>query len=224
MKRLLRDAGIATADYHCFDLGNKNEIDFKKIEADLSLPLFIKPANLGSSIGISKVNEASEFDAAVELAFEFDRKIIIEEQIEGRELECAILGNYEIKASVPGEVVDVDEKHDFYTYQAKYFDENGAVIQIPAKLTDEQIEKIKKIALKTYSTLCCEGLARVDVFLTNNDEIYINEINTLPGFTNISMYPKLWEASGIGYAELLEQLIDLALQRSKEERALSTEV
>jgi len=224
MKCLLRDANIDIARYFCFDLGNQSEINFEQIEANLGLPLFIKPANLGSSIGISKVNKASEFDAAIELAFQFDRKIIIEEQIEGRELECAVLGNYDVKASIPGEVLDVDEKHGFYSYQAKYFDENGAVIQIPAELTKEQIENIQQIAKRTYKALCCEGLARVDVFLTEDDKIYVNEINTLPGFTNISMYPKLWEVGGISYAELLDQLIQLALKRSKEERALKTEV
>lgn len=224
MKRLLQDAGIATARYQCFTLGNKQDINFKKIVAELGLPLFIKPANLGSSIGISKVSEVAQFQQAVDMAFEFDRKIIIEEQIEGRELECAMLGNYEVKASVPGEVVKVGEEHEFYSYQAKYFDEDGAVIQIPAALTEDQINKIQQIAIQTYEALCCEGLARVDVFLTKKGEIYVNEINTLPGFTNISMYPKLWEASGINYSELLDRLIELALERSKEERALSTEV
>jgi len=224
MKRLLKEAGIATADYFCFDVGNKNEIDFKVIEDKLGLPLFVKPANLGSSIGISKVNEANEFEAAIELAFKFDRKIIIEEQIEGRELECALLGNYAIKISVPGEVVDVSKKHSFYSYQAKYFDADGAVIQIPAELTKDQIKEIQLIAVQTYQALCCEGLARVDIFLNKAGEIYVNEINTLPGFTNISMYPKLWEVSGISYAQLLTDLIELALKRSEEERALSTEV
>jgi len=224
MKRLLRDAGIATARYYCFTSGNKANINFKTIEADLGLPLFIKPANLGSSIGISKVNKAEQFNEAVALAFQYDRKIIIEEQIEGRELECALLGNDEVKASVPGEVVQVDEKHGFYSYQAKYFDADGAVIQIPAVLTEEQINAIQEIAIKTYKALCCEGLARVDVFLTKEGTIYVNEINTLPGFTNISMYPKLWEASGISYATLLDNLIDLALKRSKEESRLLTTV
>jgi len=224
MKRLLRDAGIKSARYQCFTLGNRTEINYKTIEAKLGLPLFIKPANMGSSIGITKVNEAKDFDAAIDLAFKFDRKIIIEEQIEGRELECALLGNYDVKASTMGEVVQVDKKHGFYSYQAKYFDADGAVIQIPATLTDVQIKAIQQIAIKTYTTLCCEGLARVDVFLTKNDAIYVNEINTLPGFTNISMYPKLWEVDGISYAQLLDQLIELAIARSKEENALSTVV
>jgi len=224
MKRLLRDAGIANAKYKCYTSGNKTEIDFKKIEAELGLPLFIKPANLGSSIGISKVSQAGEFDNAITLAFQYDRKIIIEEQIEGRELECALLGNDEVRASVPGEVVQVNEKHGFYSYQAKYFDADGAVIQIPAELTGEQIKKIQEIAIKTYKTLSCEGMARVDVFLTKEGAIYVNEINTLPGFTNISMYPKLWEQSGIAYAALLENLIDLAIERSKEENRLLTSV
>lgn len=224
MKRLLRDAGIATARYQCFTPENRDEIDFKTLEADLGLPMFIKPANLGSSIGISKVNQAAQFEDAVALAFQYDRKIIIEEQIEGRELECAMLGNYQVQASLPGEVVQIDEKHGFYSYEAKYFDADGAVIQIPAELTDEQIEKIQQIAIQTYRALCCEGLARVDVFLTKESTIYVNEINTLPGFTNISMYPKLWEVSGISYATLLNRLIDLALKRSQEENNLLTTV
>jgi len=224
MKRLLRDANILTARYYCFTLGNKAQIDFAAIEADLGLPVFIKPANLGSSIGISKVNKADQFKAAVELAFKYDRKIIIEEQIEGRELECAMLGNHKVEASIPGEVLHVDEKHGFYSYEAKYFDENGAVIQIPAKLTEEEIKKTQQIATTTYQVLCCEGLARVDVFLTKDSTVYVNEINTLPGFTNISMYPKLWEASGKSYAQLLDDLINLALERSKEENDLLTSV
>jgi len=224
MKRLLRDANIPTARYYCFTSGNKTQIDFATIEKDLGLPLFIKPANLGSSIGISKVSEANQFEEAIELAFKYDRKIIIEEQIEGRELECAMLGNHNVEASLPGEVLQVDEKHGFYSYEAKYFDENGAVIQIPAELTEEQIKKIQQIAITTYQVLCCEGLARVDVFLTKEGTVYVNEINTLPGFTNISMYPKLWEASGKSYAQLLDNLIDLAIERSKEENNLLTSV
>ncbi len=224
MKRLLRDAGIDTARYHSYTLGNKTSINFTKIEEELGLPLFIKPANLGSSIGISKVSEAAQFDEAVALAFQYDRKIIIEEQIEGRELECAILGNDKVQASLLGEVLAVDKKHGFYSYQAKYFDADGAVIQIPADLTEAQIQQIQQIAIQTYTALCCEGLARVDVFLTKTGNLYVNEINTLPGFTNVSMYPKLWEASGISYAALLDQLIELAMERSTAENNLLASV
>jgi D-alanine-D-alanine ligase len=222
MKRLLRDAGIQNARFRTYTIGTKKQIDFEDIKSELGMPLFIKPANLGSSVGVSRAANKEEFDQAVEEAFRYDRKIIIEENIIGREIECALIGNEEVEASIPGEIMSLDEKHTFYSYEAKYLDEKGAVIQIPAELSDADVKRIQEVAIQTYKVLCCEGLARVDVFLREDGAIYVNEINTLPGFTNISMYPKLWEASGKNYKELLAQLIDLAIQRNQEEQQLLT--
>jgi D-alanine-D-alanine ligase len=174
---------------------------------------------MGSSVGISKIHGADEYDAAVKEAFQYDTKIIIEEFIPGREIECAVLGNENPAASVPGEVIPT---HEFYSYDAKYLDENGAALEIPAKINDETRERIQRLAVKTFQALCCEGLSRVDFFLKENGEIVVNEINTMPGFTRISMYPKLWEASGISYTALITRLIELAISRHEKERGIRT--
>ncbi|MBN1649211.1 MAG: D-alanine--D-alanine ligase [Spirochaetales bacterium] len=219
MKRLLRDAGIRIADFITVRKGGQTPL-FADAEAHLGNPLFIKPANMGSSVGVSKVHNEAEYDRAIDEAFRFDRKLIIEECIRGREIECSVLGNREPIASVPGEVIP---SHDFYSYEAKYIDEKGAVLRIPADLKKETSEKVRATAIKTFLVLECEGMARVDSFLTENNEITVNEINTLPGFTRISMYPKLWEASGIRYSELIDRLITLAIERYNEERTLRTD-
>jgi len=148
-----------------------------------------------------------------------DRKIILEEYIKGREIECAVLGNDEPTASIPGEIIP---QHDFYSYEAKYLDEQGAVLKIPADLTDDIVKKIQTLAVQTFKTLCCEGLGRVDFFLKENGSVLVNEINTMPGFTAISMYPKLWEASGISYPDPIDRLIQLALERFEKEQKLKT--
>lgn len=216
-KRLLRDAGIPIARFQVFTRNNKHLVDFESIKQDLGLPLFVKPANLGSSVGIHKVKNEEELNFAVNDAFKYDTKILIEEFIKGREIECAILGNEAPKASIVGEVIP---KHDFYSYEAKYIDENGAQLEIPAKVTDETLGRVQEIAIRTFTTLCCEGMARVDVFLTDDGKIYVNEINTIPGFTKISMYPKLWELSGIKYTDLIDKLIQLAIERYQHEHEL----
>ena len=153
-------------------------------------------------------------------AFDYDNKILIEECINGREIECSVLGNDNPIASVPGEILP---RHEFYSYEAKYLDENGAVLEIPAKLPSEISERIRQLAIRTFSVLCCEGMARVDFFLRNGREIIVNEINTIPGFTRISMYPKLWEATGISYSELIDKLIELAIERFEREKRLKTD-
>src|SRR6266699_203521 len=160
------------------------------------------------------------FDLAIRDAFNYDNKILIEEAIKGREIECSVLGNDNPVASVPGEILP---RHEFYSYEAKYLDENGAVLEIPAKLSSEISERIRQLAIKTFSVLCCEGMARVDFFLRNDSEIIVNEINTIPGFTRISMYPKLWEATGISYSELIDKLIELAIERFEREKRLKTD-
>jgi D-alanine-D-alanine ligase len=216
-KRLLRDAGIPIADFLVFRVNQKNKIDFKEIESKLGLPFFIKPANAGSSVGVSKIKEKKEFQEAVEEAFKFDNKILIEENVLGRELECAVLGNEEVQASVIGEVLP---QKDFYSYEAKYIDESGAILEMPAKITEKESEKIKELAIKTFKLLECEGMARADFFLTK-DRLIVNEINTIPGFTKNSMYPKLFELSGIKYTDLISKLIDLAEERFDRESKLN---
>jgi D-alanine-D-alanine ligase len=220
MKRLLRDAQIPIGKFITLKSHEKTPL-FAEVEPALGNPVFIKPANMGSSVGISKVRDEGEYALAVKDAFLYDRKIIIEEFISGREIECAVLGNEDPIASVPGEIIPT---HDFYSYDAKYLDENGAALEIPAKLDEETKKRIQELAVKVFQVLCCEGLSRVDFFLKENGEIIVNEINTMPGFTKVSMYPKLWEASGISYTELITRLIELALSRFEKERRLKTSV
>lgn len=219
MKRLLRDAKISIANFLVFKKNELKNINFNKVKKTLGLPFFIKPANLGSSVGISKVYNQNEFDKAIVLAFDYDNKILIEEYIKGRELECSVLGNESPKASTVGEIISA---HDFYSYDAKYLDENGTVLKIPAELPKIIEEKIKKVVVKAFEVLCCEGMARVDLFLTKKNKIVLNEINTIPGFTSISMYPKLWEQSGVSYSKLVDTLIELAIDRFDKESKLKT--
>lgn len=219
MKRLLRDAGIRTASFLVYNRSQLRSIDFSEIRRRLALPVFIKPANLGSSVGIHKVKDHKEFEGAVGDAFRYDNKILVEECIQGRELECSVLGNDDPIASVPGEIIP---QHEFYSYEAKYLDEHGALLKIPAVLSNEATKEVQETAVKTFKVLCCEGMARVDFFLRDNGEVVVNEINTIPGFTKISMYPKLWEASGVSYPELIDRLIRLALERARRESRLKT--
>jgi D-alanine-D-alanine ligase len=220
MKRLLRDAEIPIARFITLTKYSAKEIDFDDARDQLGLPLFIKPANLGSSVGIHKVRDRDEFDRAIRDAFNYDNKVLIEECIQGRELECSVLGNDQPVASVVGEILPRDE---FYSYKAKYLDENGAALEIPAKISPEISERIRLTAIKAFSVLCCEGMARVDFFLRKDEEIIVNEINTIPGFTRISMYPKLWEASGLSYRELIDKLIGLAIEKFEREKGLKTD-
>ncbi|CUH96841.1 D-alanine-D-alanine ligase [Propionispora sp. 2/2-37] len=218
-KRLLRDAGIPIARFRVYYQWDQESLDFQDISKQLGLPFFVKPANAGSSVGVSKVKNEAQFHQAVKEAFAFDNKILIEEFIEGREVECAVLGNEKPVASRVGEII---AQQEFYSYEAKYIDENGAILQIPAQLPAETEKLIQDTAVNTFRVLCCEGMARVDFFLTKDNNIVVNEINTIPGFTKISMYPKLWEISGITYRDLIDRLIQLALEKHKGERNLKT--
>lgn len=209
-KRLLRDAGLNVAPFVCFNATTAASADFDAIVEQLGLPLFVKPANQGSSVGVSKVRDRAQFDTAMALALSYDRKVLVESGIVGREIECAVLGNDTPRASICGEVVLND---DFYAYDTKYLSASGADIVIPADISADTHQRIAGIAIAAYQALECAGLSRVDVFLTEAGEVVINEINTLPGFTAISMYPKMWGASGLGYSELITQLIELALER-----------
>jgi D-alanine-D-alanine ligase len=218
MKRLLRDAGIPIGKF--ITLNYQEKITFVKAKRELGVPIFVKPANMGSSVGVSKVKTEKEFKKAINQAFKYDTKVILEQNIEGREIECSVLGNDNPKASLPGEVILSD---DFYSYDTKYISEDGAIVDIPAKLSKKEIKDIQDLAIKTFKTLSCEGFARVDFFLKDNGKILVNEINTIPGFTSISMYPKLWEASGLPLPKLLDELIRLAIQRFKREQKLRTD-
>lgn len=216
-KKLLKEAGLPVGKFLVYEALEKNKISFEEVERILSLPLFVKPANLGSSVGISKIRDEKEFKKAIGIAFSYDNKIIIEEFIKGKEIECSVLGNENPIASTVGEIIP---SHDFYSYEAKYLDEKGATMSIPANISEKLVKEFQSLAIKTFKTLCCEGMSRVDFFLTENDKIFVNEVNTIPGFTSISMYPKLWEKSGIPYSKLIDRLIDLAINRHKKENKL----
>jgi D-alanine-D-alanine ligase len=209
MKRLLTAAGIPVAGYLVLEDDQPEKYSFSDVEKLIGMPVFIKPANLGSSVGISRVTNQQEYTEAIKKALMYDLKIIIEENIPGREIECSVLGNQHPVASIPGEIKPT---RGFYSYEAKYIDEDGAALVIPAELSQEKTEEIQKTAVKAYKTLCCSGMARVDMFLTPEDTIIVNEINTIPGFTRISMYPKLWEYTGISNTELIDRLITLAIE------------
>lgn len=218
MKRLLREAGLPIGKF--ISLRIEDEVpSFDDIQNKLGLPCFVKPANLGSSVGINRADTQEQYEKALREAFKYDNKIIIEEFIAGREIECAVLGNENPMASVVGEISFSDS---FYSYDAKYIDAAGFRIDIPAQVDADIQSQIQEIAIKTFKTLSCEGFARVDVFLTNDNRIIVNEINTIPGFTKISMYPKLWEASGIKYGQLISKLIDLAIDRFEKEKRIQT--
>ncbi|MFK7969176.1 MAG: D-alanine--D-alanine ligase family protein [Bacteroidia bacterium] len=217
-KRLLQAAGLQVAPWECFQTHEADSVDFASLANKLGTPLFVKPANMGSSVGVHKVSTAAELKAAVHDAFRFDRKIVIEAMIHGRELECAVLGNVNPDVTSVGEVVIVSEEE--YSYEAKYQSADAAQIVIPAELENNNLAALQIIARQAYIALCCEGLSRVDMFLTEEGDIYVNEINTLPGFTNISMYPKLWDHSELDNTALLDRLIQLAIARHEERNAL----
>jgi D-alanine-D-alanine ligase len=217
-KRLMRDAGIPVAKFLAVPHTRHRSVSFQELSEKIGLPFFVKPANLGSSIGVAKVTNSDELDRALDDAFRYDSKVLIEEFVKGREIEVAVLGNEDPMASVPGEVVP---SHDFYSYEAKYLDAAGARLIIPANIGPEVTREAERLALKTFSCLCCEGMARVDMFLTDRGSLLVNEVNTIPGFTAISMFPKMWEASGIPYGALIERLIRLALERNERDAALS---
>jgi len=215
-KKLLEAVNIKGAKYFCFRKHEPEKIKYSSILKDLGLPMVIKPSRAGSSVGLSKATNEKEFLTAVDLAFRYDTKIIIEEYINGREIECAVLGNEEPIASVTGEIIT-----EFYDYEAKYLSAEKAKLQAPANM-DKKIEnKIREIAIKAYKAIECEGMSRIDFFLTS-DEVILNEINTIPGFTDISMYPRLFELSGIPNKELTSRLLQLAIQRFDNLQKLET--
>jgi len=218
MKRLLRDASLPIVAYWTV---RKRDLDafLKAHIGSLPYPVFVKPANLGSSVGITKVHAAEELPAALQTAAEYDRKVVVEQGVDAREIELSVLGNDDPIASVPGEIIPA---HEFYDYNAKYVDENSRLL-IPAPLSETQRNDAQQLAIAAFKVLECSGMARVDLFLEKpTGKFYVNEINTLPGFTSISMYPKLWETSGIPYPELIDRLITLAIERHGEKNKLRT--
>lgn len=219
-KRLLRDAGLAVAPFVTLTRQSAASADFNALREQLGTPLFVKPANQGSSVGVSRVDSAESLQKALALALSFDHKVLVESAIQGREIECAILGNDTPEASVCGEIVLNDD--GFYSYDTKYISESGAAVAVPANIDDTVSNEIRRIALEAFKTLECAGLARVDVFLTPDNRVIINEVNTLPGFTRISMYPKLWQASGMAYPALVTRLIELALERHARDQVLDS--
>lgn len=223
--RLLQAAGISTVETLCLRksdwIKNPRAIEDSVLKK-FKYPFFVKPANAGSSVGVHKIKTADDLRRGLEDAFSFDLKVLVQKGVNARELEVAVLGNDDPKASIVGEIVP---KHEFYSYEAKYIDENGAELCIPAKnVKPETAEQCRKWACEAFKVLELRGMARVDFFLDRDtNELFLNEVNTIPGFTKISMYPKLWEATGIGYSELLDKLIQLALEHHEARHGLRTE-
>ncbi len=220
-KRLLRDAGIPIARYYCLHKYNYHLFKYDEIINTLGNTLFVKPCNAGSSVGVHKVETKSQYDLALQDAFLYDNKVLVEEAIIGKEVECAILGNENPKASVLGEIMP---KSSFYSYESKYLNDSDAELNIPADVDSIVANEIRNVAIKAFQTIGGEGLSRVDFFLRSDNTYVLNEINTMPGFTNISMYPKLWEASGINYKDLIDQLIQLSIDRHKRNSLLKTSI
>lgn len=214
-KLLFKQLNIPTPDFLCFHAYEKDKIDYQKVVETLGTPVFVKPANAGSSVGIHKVRNEKDFHHAIADAFSYDRKILVEEAITGREIEVSVLGNESPKVSIPGEAIPNDE---FYTYKAKY-EEGGVEFVIPAQIPDSVTLKIQELAKRAFLGLSCQGMARVDFFV-RGEEVFVNELNTIPGFTKTSAYPKLWEASGISNQELVDILIQLALEAHAKDKSL----
>ncbi len=219
-KRLLRAAGLPVVDFFALrrHQWEAEPAAWQEKLQELGTPVFVKPANLGSSVGISKVAETPQLQAALHRAFEYDEKVVVERGVDAREIECSVLGNQTAEASVLGEVCP---RQDFYSYEAKYVDAEGASFLIPAPLPAERTDEIRRMAITAFHTIECEGMARVDFFLERaSQRVFINELNTIPGFTAISQYPKLWEASGLSFTALLDRLVELAIERHERRRQL----
>lgn len=221
-KAIFRANGLPCADYLLvmrWDWEEHPAEVIERVEQRLGYPCFVKPANLGSSVGVSKVHQATDLPAALNLAARYDRRLLVEEAINAREIECSVLGNDHPVASVLGEIVP---KREFYDYIAKYHDESTDLI-IPADLPPQKMAEIQELAVRAFLALDCAGMARADLFFSRDTgQVYLNELNTIPGFTSVSMYPKLWEASGLPYPELLDRLIQLALERHRDRGRMST--
>src|SRR5215475_1457487 len=217
-KRLLRDAGLPIARFRV--VTPADDLSFAELIAELGRPLFVKPARLGSSVGVGKADTAEEFAAALAEAFRHDRKVLIEECMRGREVECGVLEDADgtLTTSLPGEIVPTN-RHAFYTYEAKYLDEHGAELKVPADLPKAVVKRVQELSVQAFRALGCEAMARIDFFLREDMSVVVNEVNTIPGFTNISMYPLAFKASGVSHPDLMDRLIRHALARAS--RALT---
>ncbi|MBD7980939.1 D-alanine--D-alanine ligase family protein [Oerskovia merdavium] len=218
MKLVLAGQGLPIAPYTVIRPGewDRNPVAWTETVAGLGLPVFVKPARAGSSLGITKVDDLADLPAAIDEARKHDPKVVVEAGVVGREIECAVLGGREgerPRASLPGEIVVTDTNHDFYDFEAKYLDEAGVELSCPADLPQHLVDEVRDVAVRTFEAVGAEGLSRVDVFVTDEGQVIVNEINTMPGFTPFSMYPRMWEKSGISYPELIDELIQLALER-----------
>ncbi|MBS1508414.1 MAG: D-alanine--D-alanine ligase [Bacteroidetes bacterium] len=211
-KKLLKEAGLPVADFSYCYYRDRKKLKFETIEKELGLPFMVKSASLGSSVGVSKVKSASDFKKAIDEGFRYDDCVLFEKYIQGREVECAVLGNTPAKASLPGEII-ISKKYEFYTFDAKYVDGEAVTIQVPAKLNASISKTIRELSVQAYQALYCEDFARVDLFLANDGKVYVNEINTIPGFTNSSMFPMMWKERGISFTDLITKLVELAEAR-----------
>lgn len=218
-KRLLKEAGVPVTKFKAVHFNQKDTLNFSEAKAEFGLPFMVKAASLGSSVGISKVKSEADFTRAIEDAFRYDDTVLIEQYVKGREIECAILGNNPPQASLPGEIV-INPQYEFYTFDAKYVDGDAVKIEVPAKLEPSIVEKIRELSIKTYQTLHCEDFSRIDLFLSDDGHIYINEINTIPGFTNSSMYPMMWKDHGVSFTELISKLVELCLERFEKSKRI----
>jgi len=216
-KRILKEAGLPVADFQFAFYQDRNKINFEAIKKKLGLPFMVKSSSLGSSVGVSKVKSKADFKKAVNEGFRYDDCVLFEKFIKGREIECAVLGNSPAKASLPGEII-ISKKYEFYTFDAKYVDGEAVKIEVPAKLSKSVSDQIRELSLKAYQALRCEDFARVDLFVTENGKVFVNEINTIPGFTNSSMFPMMWRERGISFTELISKLVDLAEERHKQSK------
>ena len=218
MKLVLAGQGLPIGEFTVLRPGDyaRNPAAWTETVRGLGLPVFVKPARAGSSLGISRVDDLADLPAAIAAAELHDPKIVVEAGITGREIECAVLGGRDgarPRASLPGEIVVTDTRHGFYDFEAKYLDEAGVTLSCPADLPEALVREIREVAVRTFEAVGCEGLARVDVFVTPEGDVIVNEINTMPGFTPFSMYPRMWQATGLSYADLIDELLQLALHR-----------
>jgi D-alanine-D-alanine ligase len=225
MKKLFVDRGLPVGPYlevRRRDWDRDRVAIRRRVNTELGYPVFVKPANLGSSVGISKVKSEAQLDTALELALQFDRKAVVESGVpNAREIECAVLGNDEPEASLPGEVIP---SREFYDYESKYLDDSSRTV-VPAAIGESETAEVRRMAIEAFRAVEGSGMARVDFFLARDTgQLFVNEVNTIPGFTTISMYPKMWEASGLPYPELLDRLIQLAIERHAQKQQLRTSI
>ena len=218
MKLVLAGQGLPIGEFTVLRPGDfaRNPAAWTETIRGLGLPVFVKPARAGSSLGISRVDDLADLPAAIAAAELHDPKVVVEAGITGREIECAVLGGRDgarPRASLPGEIVVTDTRHGFYDFEAKYLDEAGVTLSCPADLPEALVREIREVAVRTFEAVGCEGLARVDVFVTPDGDVVVNEINTMPGFTPFSMYPRMWQATGLSYPDLIDELLQLALHR-----------